>query len=134
METLLSLGYWLDVTPPPLSRAFLGAVFAVFALFVVAGLFARVRARRQARKDLVELFGRVGRATTTMGVIGLVLLFFSYEQIRFFGARFWYLLWLLIVLVWAAFIIHHLVRVLPKKRALEIARQEKEKYLPKPKK
>ena len=65
-----------------------------------------------------------------MGVIGLLLAFMSYENVRFLGDRFWYALWMVGLLAWVLWIAWYALKRLPAMREAERARREKEKYLP----
>ena len=104
--------------------------FGLFALFIVAGVVLRVMARRAAESPRRTVWERAGHAGITMGFLALLLLFFSFERIRLFGSRFWYLLWLAGVIVWAVFIVHYATRVLPAKQTADAVTKEKAKYLP----
>jgi hypothetical protein len=106
-------------------------VLAFFAACVLAGVILRVIVlRRVAERHLALLVRRLARLLTTMGIVGLVLGFFSYENASFFGDRFWYGLWLVGTLVWAGWLAWYGVKELPRLRATEIAKREKQKYLP----
>lgn len=79
------------------------------------------------------LLSAIEKATAlliTMGLLGILLYFFSFERIRFFGARFWYPLWLIGTGVWAYSIFRFVKRDVPLKRQQVIERQEKRKYFP----
>jgi hypothetical protein len=69
----------------------------------------------------------------TMGCLGLLFLFFSFEQARLFGARFWFVLLIIVLLVWLGFISYDYFRVAPRERRIEAVRRQREKYLPKKK-
>ena len=108
-------------------------LFILFAVFLVFGAIIRmVASHRHEDKQVTEVFSRLGRLGVTMGILGLMLFFFSFEEIPLLGARFWYLIWALGVGVWVALIVRYVVKVIPAERAAILARQEKEKYLPKP--
>ena len=79
---------------------------------------------------LVKVFKKFYKFSFTVGLIGFVLLFFTYEQIIFLGSYFWYLVLLLGSLIWFVFIVYFLIKNIPKeKKALE-ERKRFEKYLP----
>ena len=66
----------------------------------------------------------------TMGLWGLVWMFFRQENIALLGWRFWLMLWLVIVLWWLARIMRYVVKRVPeiKKEKEEI--EKLAKYLP----
>ena len=132
LRPLIQPAFWLNTNPLALSLASQRLLFIAFAAFLILGAIVRmVAVRRKEDKHVTEVFNRAGRLGVTMGLIGLIIFFFSFEQIPFFGARFWYLFWGLGFLSWTAAIVRYVIRVVPRERSAEVARQEREKYLPK---
>jgi hypothetical protein len=127
--------YWISVEPPSTDGVTGYVYFGVIAAFILAAIVFRVlRGRVKDNRARAELFRHLGRLLMSMGVIGLVLYFFSYENLRFLGGRFWYLLWALATLLWAGWIVWHATRTLPAMNTVAREQSEREKYLPKPKK
>ena len=69
----------------------------------------------------------------TIGLVGLLLLFFRYENVYFLSGRFLLLFLVVALLVWLGFIVYYGIRKFP----LEITDYKdflrKEKYIPKSK-
>lgn len=129
--SLLSPRYWLDLTPTPLTGLTEKILLCFFLVVFVVGLFFRLTEQRK-RFDRFKsrAWQRLGRVGLTMSVFGLLILFFGFEQVRLLGARFWYPLWLIGVLVWLFFIWRDYYQVAPRERRLEEQRRQREKYLP----
>lgn len=130
-SVFLQPNYWFDLTPAPLSSITIYFLLGFFVASVLAGWVIRFFQKRRSRDRFVQkVFQSIIRLLMTTGGLGLVLLFFSFEQVRFFGARFWYPLWLIGSLVWLFFILRRYFTVAPKERVKEELRRQKEKYLP----
>ena len=80
---------------------------------------------------MLDVANRLSTLFVTMGIIGLCLFLFSFEEIELFGARFWYPVWFMVVLVWAFMIYRYATHEVPtkQKRAQEL--EARSKYLPK---
>ena len=65
-----------------------------------------------------------------MGILGVLLYFFSFEGIRLFGARFWYPVWMIVTVVWALLIIRFVTKDIPHAQEQTQTRQAIAKYLP----
>ncbi len=105
----------------------LGFFVLLFVLGVLTKAFAPLRF---TDRYALEVISKVTTLLITMGLIGMVLYFFSFERIRFFGARFWYPLWFLATMLWSVSILRYTKRDMPLKRQQVIERQEKRKYFP----
>ena len=69
-----------------------------------------------------------------LGAFGLLLVFFTHELAYFFGARFWYLVWLLLFLIQSIRLAKFLLVDLQEKKASHDAKARIDKWLPQPKK
>ncbi|MBI4256771.1 hypothetical protein HY626_01800 [Candidatus Uhrbacteria bacterium] len=133
MSSFIQPTYWLTLQPPEVG-GFLGSiVFGFFILFLILGITGRIVVdRRGDDRYRREIGSRISGLLITMGLLGIILFFFSFEEIQLFGARFWYLVWTIAVFVWTFFIVRFVRRDIPEKRAREIALREQGKYLPRP--
>jgi hypothetical protein len=110
-----------------LGKIVLGFFLALFLL----GIICRIVVIRRTHDRYVKWIGK--RATVfflTMGFFGIVLSFFSYERIQFFGARFWYPIWFLGFAIWLAVLLRFLFKRIPEIRAQNERDHAKSKYLP----
>lgn len=131
MNELLTPSYWFTLSPPNMDGMTGIVVGAVFIALFLAGVALKMLSNRKGKHVQME---RVGRMLSTMGFLGIVLAFLSYENIRLLGARFWYLVWILGLLIWIGCIVWKMKKEKPAAHDRDVARETIEKYLPKPKK
>ena len=106
-------------------------VLGMFVVFLVLGIIGRmVVDRRGEDRYKLEIGSRISTLFVTMGIFGVILFFFSFEQIQLFGGRFWYPIWIVATIVWAFFLVRYMKRDVPAKRAREESLREQGKYLP----
>ncbi|MBI4434635.1 hypothetical protein HY635_02355 [Candidatus Uhrbacteria bacterium] len=123
------LGYWFSLTPPSLSMVHQRLWGGIAAACIIAALLVRrLLIRRLSKRFLQQPWQRLARLLAWTGIILLVLLFFRYEGVPFFGARFWILLLALGDLAWFVVIIRGFLKVPVQKRAWE-QEQTRRRYL-----
>lgn len=131
LRPLLHPSYWLTLEPPAVYSGSGRAYVLLFVGMLVASVvIRRFHVSRAKDRPQAEVFRRVASMLAWMGVVGGVLFFFSYEQIRMMGARFWYLVWLLGVAAWTAAIVRYAKRDVPNARMRDEERRARDKYLP----
>jgi len=131
LSQIFSLSFWFDLGSTGLSATYERGFFFLFALLVILGSVSRIVAKN--KKDdrfMVRAYKYVGQMFMTMGILGLFWFFFSYEQIYFFGARFWFLVWLLGLIAWIAWIIWYVKIKIPELKDKGVAKVETNKYIP----
>jgi hypothetical protein len=124
----LNYKYWLNLRPESLEG---GAqkyfTILVILFFVLTLVFSFLKSRNK------NLYSRVLRKLYTFFltnfIIGLLLLFFTYETVPFLSSRFWFLLWAAGIIFWLYFIVKEVVRVPKIKQELEKEKEFK-KYIP----
>jgi hypothetical protein len=131
-KPLLTFGYWFGKTGAPFVGRAMIVVAALIVLALVAGLvFKYIGYRSRRNPPLYRVLSRAGRAALWIAVIGAVLFGFTYEQIPYVSARFWWLLLIAGAIWWKiAILIDWRTRYRREKAALA-ERRAKEKYLPK---
>lgn len=127
MNNFLTWQYWFTVNPERLTTLGFYFLIGLIFLFLLGGIISFVLKKRPSlyKKIIKNLYG----FSVTNFLIGLLFLFFNYENIPFFAARFWLGLWLISCLIWLFFILKKIKEIPEKKKLLEIER-EKKKYLP----
>ncbi len=129
---LLSWSYWFSLQARELMPAAKLAMIAAFAALFVLGVIASILAKKKSGSMLWAEGGkRFASFGIKMGLLGLLLVFFTHELVYFFGARFWYLVWLVIALWWLVAIVRYLIAVVPKQSAAFAEKARIEKWLPK---
>ena len=123
--------YWLTMNPPQVGGLLGNVVFLVFVLCVVLGIIGHIVTDRHKKDRYVRQIGkRISTLLVTMGILGVLLYFFSFEGIRLFGARFWYPVWMIITAVWVLLIIRFVKKDIPQAQQQTQARKAVTKYLP----
>ena len=130
--SLLSLSYWTNLQgqelDPTVQIALLVAFGGLIALGIVAALLAW---KRPGSMFWSEGGRRLSKIAVWMGVIGLIFLVSTHELAYFFGARFWYLLWLLAFLILLVRWIRFVLIDVPDKRQAYEEKARIEKWIPK---
>lgn len=131
MSALLQPSYWLTIQPPEVGGWLGTVVFGVFLGCLVLGIVGRIVVdRRGDDRYKKDAGGRISSLLITMGTLGVILFFFSFEGIQLFGARFWYPVWGIGLLVWTYFIVCYVKYTVPVRRKREQQLREQGKYLP----
>lgn len=131
MFSLFQPTYWLTLQPPEVSGLIGNIAFGVFVAFFLFGIIGRIVVdRRGDDRYKKEIGNRISNLLITMGILGVILYFFSFEEVQLFGARFWYPLWIIVTLVWVFFLVRFVHRDVPAKRAREESLRAQGKYLP----
>jgi len=126
----LYLGYWFNFGFWPIRRPFEIAGLVLIAVLIILAIVAFYL--RRYKKGVIDFWGPIFPAAWVSALIGLFLTAFYYEELNFFCARIWILLWLLSIVFWAIMIFRRLRNLMAKQKDFA-KQQEFEKYLPKKK-
>jgi len=113
MKNLLTIKYWFSVNPGSLNSSGLNLLIIIIALLFLISIVS------------ISIYN----FSIANFIIGLLFLFFHYENIPFFTARFWLAVWAIGLVVWLAFIGKKIKKIPEKRKEIE-KEQEKKKYLP----
>jgi phosphatidylserine synthase len=131
MLNIFDFTFWFDLTPVRMGSLFSSTFFVVFAGLIIAAASMRIAKRNagvdKAMKRFLENFS--GKATT-WGILGFLWLFFSFEEISFFGSRFWFLLWAIGVALASRKLWIHWKKEMPEERLRRAASVAQHKYIP----
>lgn len=131
LRPLFQPSFWFDLTPVSLSPFFERLFFVVFALFVIGGATLRIVARNNTMDKYVRIAVQKGaRIALGFGIVGFVMYFFTFEEIQFFGARFWFLLWMTALVIAVVRLVRFVKKEVPQLRHRDQSRVEANKYLP----
>lgn len=130
----MSLNFWFQMQPPSF-LAWVGiTLLVVFTAMVIVGIAAKIYAAKSSLdKFLRRAVQRAGTLLLAMGLLGLFICFFTYEQVPILSMRIWLLVWLLSTVLWAWSIVKYVRVEIPAKRELMAERERINKWIPKPK-
>jgi Ca2+/Na+ antiporter len=127
MTNLFTFKYWFSVNPGALLNLGFNLLLALTIALLILGLVTIVLKRRKGIYRGV--FNSLYDFSVANFILGLIFLFFHYENIPFFTARFWLALWAIGIVLWLYFIFKKIKKIPEKKKEIE-AEKEKNKYLP----
>ncbi|MBI5793738.1 hypothetical protein HZA87_01450 [Candidatus Uhrbacteria bacterium] len=131
MSAFLQPTYWLTMNPPEVGGLLGSVTFVVFVFVFILGIVGHLVAdRRGSDRFMREVGHKIATLFVVMGLLGVLLFFFSFEEIRLFGARFWYLVWAIGLLMWVFLIFRYVKWTVPTMRERETLRHANQKYLP----
>lgn len=127
MKNLFTWKYWFTVNPEPLTALAFKVLIAIIVLLLIAAIITAILKKRGGlyRGALKRMYN----LSAVNFIIGLIILFFNYENVPFFASRMWLGFWILEIIIWKLFIIKNLRDIPKRKKELEAAKELK-KYLP----
>ena len=129
MPNIFNLKMWFSFYPGPMQPVFLTIFIAIVAAFFVATVITLIYYKKYKKTLYAKLWSSGYSFSLTGLIIGLLWLFFVYEQVAFLSSRFWFIVWFLIHAVWAWFI-YKKVKRLPEINKQIQAKKEYKKYIP----
>jgi hypothetical protein len=96
MNPLLTTAFWFDPTPIRLMPVFEKTFFVLFALLLITATLLRILGKNSKDKTKVLFLHRWAVASFWMGLWGFFWLFCTFEEVQFFGMRFWMALWVIV--------------------------------------
>lgn len=115
-----------------MAAAFEAGFFAFFALAIIAGSVIRMMIRNgKYDRYRAIMLKKIATLCSTSGVVGMVWFFLTFEEIQFFGSRFWFLIWVVAVLAGVVSIVRYVKKEVPALQHREQSRADVNKYLPK---
>ena len=136
MNGLLTLHYWFQIQPPAFAAKPSYILLGFFIALIIAAIAVKVY--RVKKHDMEKLWRRaydkIFSSLLTMGIVGLFMFLFSYEQIPILSMRFLYLIWSAGFILWAYLIYLYITKEIPAKKAMQQQRDEQNKWLPNVKK
>ena len=129
LKNLLDWSYWF-YQPFTAHGGVMWFFVILFLALVLFGLSSKITRLYSQDKWYKEVLRRIGNAGITMGLVGLLWLFFRQERVAFLAWRFWLLLWFIGSAIWLIKIVLYLVKRVPVIRQEAIKRSALNKYLP----
>ena len=129
MRNLLTLKFWFNLRPDvltPLAQKIFLVMIIVLILFTIIFGYMKILKKKGLYS---KMWDQLYYFSFINCVIGLILMFLNYEMVPFLTARFWYLLWFVVLVVWLFCIIKNAMKI-PKKRQQLEKEREFNKYIP----
>ncbi|MCH8049351.1 hypothetical protein IH979_01420 [Patescibacteria group bacterium] len=131
---LLDLNFWFNLQPQALSPTFERFFFLAFGSMIIIAAVSRIVARhRKEDRYLLKIYRKLTRMFLTMGIFGMLIFFFNFEELYFFGARFWFLVWGIGLIVWIVMIVRFAKVRVPAMKEEHLRGREEERYMPRKK-
>lgn len=127
MSNLLTFKYWFAVNPGSLAQAGYITLITIAGLSFILAIVVLILKRKKG--SYKRIYANLYDFLVANFVLSLLFLFFHFENIPFFTARFWLLIWLAEMIIWLYFIIKK-ARLIPQKRKVKERDEEIKKYLP----
>ena len=132
LNQLFRLNYLFSLNPGP-KFLYMWPLVIIFGIMLMAAIVVIIVSWRTRNIVYKKLFSKIYTMFLTIGIVGLLLLFFRYENVYFLSGRFFLLFLLVALLIWSGFVIYYGIKKFP----LEIINYKnflrKEKYIPKAK-
>ena len=128
MGNLLKLSFWLNMTPGNLTQGALRLIVVSLIGLLIGAVFFKILKNRK-RNLYNKIWSKLHLFSLSNLIVGLFLLFFSYELLPFLSMRLWLLLWGLGMIVWLA-LIFKIFNEIPKIKEKMAKEDEYKKYLP----
>ncbi len=121
--------FWFDLRPIPPSNTVFLALASFFIALIVTAMGVRMWRQRMREKCMRVLLRRIASMLVTIGLIGLLFVFFHYEQVSLFSARFWFLLLALWAMLWIVSLVRFAREDIPRIRKQQVAAKLQAKYM-----
>ena len=119
------------MTSVRMAASFEAVFFGLFALCLVAGAVIRMMVRNaQYDKYKAIVLKKIASVCSWAGITGLLWFFLTFEEVQFFGSRFWFLVWIMSVCIASAMILRYVKKEVPLLKHREQSRADVNKYLP----
>ncbi len=109
MNNLLSFSFWFNLRPPTMLDIFNYSFIAFLIILLVLSILAFYFKKR--KKIYKSFWLKFYDFSASNLIIGLFLWFFSWQEVPFLSARFWLILWALLMIVWLFFIYKYLKKI-----------------------
>ena len=127
---LFSVEYLFNLNPGPILPIYFKVLVPIFGCMVITGFIIRKITRHNSYPPVKKFFNKFFHYLFTLGLLGLLYLFFRQQSIYLLSAPFWLVIWLIAALVWGGFILKYYFTDRPKEMDEVKNQKEKDKYLP----
>ena len=130
LKAIIQPSYWFT-HQNPVPHTWLVSLSVFFGLLVLIGLVCLILSNRKSYTAPVRTyFSRWSSFGFASGLVGYILLFFSWQRVAFLSVRFLYIVWLVSFAVWAYKLLRYGLTDLPARLKQYQERMQREQYLP----
>ena len=131
LKQFLNFKYLFSLRPLAVDFSVLKILLTVFGILVILAVVFKTLAFKYKNDWLVKRgWEKMFALFLTMGLTGLVYTFFLYEGAALVSARFWLVIWIIVLLTWLFYNLFYLLIQVPRRKR-EIAKKRNfEKYFP----
>lgn len=125
------MSFWFDRYPLPFFELALWVALAVLVLATACGAWFKWQANKKGLEKLAKtVWQKLGNLFLSLGLVGLIFLFFKQQRLPYLGMRIWLGLWLVACAIWLGFIVKYIIVDLPKAKEEKKMKDELLKYIP----
>lgn len=132
LTKLFDWAYLTDPNPPG-AFLYLWPLAGLFAVLLLGALGLGWACRRTPREATARWFGKLLTPLWTISIVGLLFVWFRFETIPYLSSRLALLIVAVVGWAWLAAVGVRIARRLPRELKSELARNEKNRYIPKQK-
>lgn len=130
LQYFFNPSHFFSLRPAAMQNRAVIILAVTFGLFVIFGIISYFK-KNQAKNGLwTQAWQRLFHLFLTLGILGLVYVFFAAQGVTLLAARFWLLIIFLITLVWLGFVAKYMFFDIPKKQKTLEKKQNFDKYIP----
>lgn len=127
---IFSTNYLFNLSPGPFLPVFFKLLASFFGTLVVLGFIAKKLIKQNTYAPVKKFFTKLYHFFLTLGVLGLLYIFFRQQNIYFFSTPAWLLVWGIGALAWFSFVLKYYFTDRPEKMKVIEAESDKKRYLP----
>ena len=116
LKFFFSPGHIFSLRPQAMHNKALIILVILFLLFIAFGIISLLTSKKINDGLKVKAWNQLWHLGMTMGILGLVYLFFAWQGVALLASRFWLIIWLITTLIWLGFIGKYLFLKAPKLR------------------
>jgi hypothetical protein len=129
MNEIISLSYWFNSKPEPISLFGQKTLAAISAISGLIFIIIIIRAYSEKLSIYKPSIDKLLPFCITNIIISLYVFFVNYELIPMLRSKFWYAIWFLIAVIWIIMIIKDFFKRAKRRQGL-VKEAERKKYLP----
>lgn len=126
-SNLITLKYWFSINAGSLEKT--AQIGLVIFLVILLGVLVYSSLKKKNKGVYLKIWAKLASFGFTNFIIGLFLLFFTYEAVPFLSMRFWFLLWLAGMVFWLN-LIYKECKLIPQIKEKRKQEEEFKKYIP----